>query len=293
MTEVAKKKELIRVEKHPKVPGSVYADNISDGFGMAILGNKTRTNEKGHRIRERVSMYSTCRESATLVLRALADRKNSELSYQLTNQGIEDFDFERLRLIVTTNISKKAELEAYRRRLFAGKRALNLLEDYAGLEPKSVITTVVPGNTTDNMGNYWMLTGPKEWVTAPQLFSLYTLILRMTMFCNEFGTLDEINTDNVENMLKSLLALSEAVKDRSASSTRAVRLKTDAGHFVHIHRHILPILKNHKKLFFDDVKDNYPASDKFNGYGGITSFVKCATNYKPLTDKFKAIVLGK
>ena len=48
-----------------------------------------------------------------------------------------------------------------------------------------------------------------------------------------------------------------------------------------------------KKLFFDDVKDNYPASDKFNGYGGITSFVKCATNYKPLTDKFKAIVLDK
>ena len=296
MTEAVTKKELIYIEKHPKAPGSIYDGDTSTNFHMALLGNSCGKNKNGLKVYQRVSRYFTCRDILTAILCALANRENKSLGNAGTNQIIEDFDFERLRLLISTSIlkvSKKENIDIYRSRLFAGKSAINLLEDYAGWAPKSVITAVTTDKPTNKLSGYWMITGPKEWVTAPQMFSLCILILRMSMFCGQFYGLGEIDTSNVENMLQSLLNISKAALKHEADSGGQAWLKNDAKHFKIIHKYILPILKNHKKLFFEDIKDNYPGPPNFGGYGGITSFVECKTNYQQLTDKFKAIILNK
>lgn len=288
----APKKKLIRIEKHPKCPGT-YSCNIDSGFSMAVLGNTQKTNEEGLEIRQRVVQFSTCREILTTSVRAMADRNNKSLAYSSANQEITEFDFDKLRLLIATNISDNKNMETYRHRLFAGKRALNLLEDYAGWEPKSVISTVMPIEVGNKSEHYWMVTGPKEWITTPQMLSLCTLVLRMAMFCGDRSGVAELNTDSVESMLEHLESLSKDMLESSYTGTRQSRFRTDSEHFQTIKNYILPILKNHKKLFFPDVKDNYPINTHFCGYGGITSYVKCATNHSELTSRFKSVVLKK
>ena len=285
-------KKLIRVEKHPDCPG-VYGNNIDSSFCMSILSNAQKTDDKGFDIRQRATCFSSCREILTSSIRAMVDPTNTSLESSSSNQNLKEFDFEKLRLFIGTKIGSDADLATYKKRLFAGKRALNLLEAYAGWTPQSVISTVVSTESKDKAERYWMVTGPKEWMSAPQLLSLGVLILRMCMFCGEFEHVEEVNTESVEAMLAHLKQLADNTVGRSSSTTRASRFFTDAKYFVEVYDHILPILKNHKKLFYKDLKDNWPPNNRgFGGYGGITSYSKCNTGDSTMTSKLKSLVLN-
>jgi hypothetical protein len=289
---MAEKKKLIRIEKHPDCPGSVYESSMDGNLYMAILANNQKKDSKGFEIRQRATQFTTCRELLCCAMRAMAHPGKPGTASSCANSEIKDFDFEKLRLLLATNVQDDKNVNTFKRRLFAGKRALNLLEEYAGWE-KSVITTVVNKDTSDKRGCYWMLTGPGEWAKVPQLLSLATLILRMAIFSGSYND-EDLDTESLESMLGYLKNFTETGTTKSPHTTRESRLYYDLGHLKEVQPHILAILKNHKKLFFWDIKKDYPENgSEWNGYGGINSYVKCSTGSKTLTSKFKKIVLKK
>lgn len=289
---MADKKKLIRIEKHPECPGNLYESSMDGNLYMAILANTQKNDAKGFEIRQRATQFTTCRELLCCAMRAMANPGVSGTSSSCANANLKDFDFEKLRLLLATHVQDSKNVDTFKRHLFAGKRALNLLEEYAGWE-KSVITTVVNKDTSDKKGCYWMLTGPGEWAKVPQLLSLAVLILRMSIFSVSYNN-EVLNTESLEDMLANIKNLIEEFTKKSPHTTRESRLYYDSNHLKEVHQHILPILKNHKKLFFWDTTKDYPAaSSEWNGYGGINSYVKCSTGSKTLTSKFKSIVLKK
>lgn len=286
------KKKLIRVEKHPRCPG-LYNNKVDTMLSIATLSTVQKTDKKGFDIRQRATDFSTCREVVSNSIRAMINSSDTSMASSVANQDIVDFDCEKLRLIFAIKLYKAEDLAIYKKRLFAGKRALNLLETYAGWIPQSIISTVISTENTDTSIHHWILTGPKEWLLAPQLLSLGILILRMCMFCGEFENIDEVNTESVESMLKHLHELSVNVNGKTVTNLRSSRFINDTKHFIEIRNYILPILKNYSKLFYKDLKDNWPSNDRgFGGYGGINSYVKCGTGDDTMTSKFKKLVLN-
>ncbi len=104
-------------------------------------------------------------------------------------------DFEKLRLLFAYRPGKPID-GSYKERLFKGKVALNVIEKMAGWDT-SVITSV---HFIENT-SAWLLTGPKEWMSCPQLLSLVTWILRLSIFTN---ALDVTNFTNLEKSIKGL-----------------------------------------------------------------------------------------
>jgi len=153
-------KKLIRIEKHPDC--SKYDSNIDAGLHMAVLSNIQKTDDKGFDIRQRATGFSACREVLNLSIRAVVDPIDKKLAISTINQDIKDFDFEKLRLLLATVIVNDTDFDTYKKRLFAGKRALNLLEEHAGWTPKSIISTVICTDDCNKTHRYWLITGPKE-----------------------------------------------------------------------------------------------------------------------------------
>lgn len=287
------KKKLIRIEPGEHCPNSSYSSNIEAGLSMAFLGSTSRKSKDGFEVRPRLSSFTTCRELLAADVRAMTDLSNSSMTTSSISQKSTDFDFENLRLLLSTKITSDSEIAAYKKYLFAGKRALNLLEEFAGWESRSVITTVKDLKADKSDVASWMITGPKEWIISPQMLSFSTLILRMSIFLKEYDK-ECLNTESVESMLDHLKQASDKATKKRKTGTRAERFARDSQHFQEIYKYILPILKNHKKLFSEDYLKAYPRNTShFSGYGGITTLVKCATADKDLVSKFKKLILKK
>jgi hypothetical protein len=286
------KKKLIRIAKHPLCPG-VYSNGMSADLAMALMSTK-QDKINGKEVRYRASVFTTCRELLCSSLRALSDRKNPDIASSNASQKLEDFDFTHMRVILGTKVDNDKVATNYKRRLFAGKRALNLLENYAGWSPRTVISSVISEEDTSKSSRYWMLTGPAEWITTPQMLSLAMLILRLAMFSNEMKCgVDEINTESVEEMLDGLYEITKPGADAMYVSTRDSRFRTDSVYFNEVRNLILPILENHGKLFHKDLTKAWPLEKGWSGYGGITTYIKSGNGDKDQFGKLKTLVLNK
>lgn len=103
-------------------------------------------------------------------------------------------DFEKLRLLIIKTV--KEDLADFKAKLFSGKALLNRYEEKAGWIPSKITTVKHP-----HYKNAWLLTGPKEWMSQPQLLSIATLFMRLMSI---HGPLNMDSFQQAENSLKIL-----------------------------------------------------------------------------------------
>ncbi len=163
------------------------------------------------------------------------------------------------------------DLDNFRRRLFSGKSALNLLERFNNWSP-STITTV----RHQCYKNAWLLTSPAEWMSQPQLLSVATWILRLI---SKDGPINTDNYDIFESELfkmkeKALLGNSVGGIDRSLDNGQYLRAFWDK---------LYIIMKYHDEIFKDvGVLDAWPDVEKYDYVhvnGGLLTFAEEDTNY--------------
>ena len=170
---MSEKKKLIRIQG---LSGGGTAYTISS-MNFAFVSSPADG-------RKQACAIMTCREYVNRVVAAAFNKRN--VSHY--KHGVYPaMDFTALRLLVVYDADN---LEDFKRKLFNGKAALNLFEDMAGWK-RSTITTVVHSNYK----NAWLLTGPKEWISQPQLLSLATWVMRLASFA---GPLDVSSYDALE-----------------------------------------------------------------------------------------------
>jgi hypothetical protein len=239
---MTEKKKLIRIEGiKSEYAGSHYAMNFA--FVTDPAAGATRY---------QVGAFRTCRES----LNALV-RKCLKGEYMLKGRiQPHKVDMKKLRLL----ICQEQDLEGYKNRLFKGKAALNVLEDLAGWS-RSKISTVVLKNGDSK--KTWLLTGPGEWMSQPQLLSLATWVLRLST------QTDKLKTDSMEAFEESLKTI---IGD---SSTNSSDCKGSARRFLPV---IRILLTEYKHIFegidIDEAWANNSKDICFAVESGLYSFLE-------------------
>ena len=110
-------------------------------------------------------------------------------------ESIRRIDTNNLRLLITKELKTKRARDEFRERLYAAKRIINIYEEIAGFEDKSVIARV-DYDKTQRVKCCWQLFGPKEWMTYSQLLSMVTLILRTVTNVGGAGDIETIKDLN-------------------------------------------------------------------------------------------------
>jgi hypothetical protein len=227
-------KKLIRVKPAKWLEDDMYI-NYSKELNFAFIGPEEETNDKGFRVRTQVSKFVGCREILCKDYRAYAHDFSRESSQ--TRDGYKT-DMETLRLLIAVMNTYLTEEES-KKRVFAGKRALNLLEEYAGFETQSVITTVK--HTNSRYPRCWLLTGANEWASTPQLLSFATLVLRSSYHL-EGG----LNSDSLEELIAQFKGFKLHDNDGVPADSSA---DNDLGRLYKISKHILRVLNVRKNCF--------------------------------------------
>lgn len=171
------KKRLIRIEAPANT--SPYTSKVN-----TMMFSFVSSPENGRR---QICNPHTCRESINRIPWAYVSKS---ISSWYDPKVAPPLDMNKLRLLI---ILDPSNLKVFKQKLFSGKAALNLYEELAGWE-KSKITTV----SHPNYSNAWLLTGPKEWVSQPQLLSFATWVIRLA---SKHGPMDVNNYDALENFL--------------------------------------------------------------------------------------------
>lgn len=126
----------------------------------------------------------------------------------------------------------------------------------------------------------YLFSASAKWLRAPQLISLYLLLLRLGVnkSIKQFKNLDDL-----ENTIKTFktLMLQKKVSEH---------LMTDMNYLIRIKDYIPMILKNVNSLFFcQKVEENYR---NCNSYEGICNLVeRGAPNNKKLDNTFRKLIL--
>jgi hypothetical protein len=177
---VTAKKELIKINRHKNDNRHVGARiPLRDGMNFAFA-----TAPK-FGVRTQVTAVTSCRE-------ILCDRFGN--SFRIDDEP--KIDTEKMRLLVIGVLG--ADKEEHKEKLFSGKAALNLLESI-NKWPESKIATV----NHEIYEDAWLITGPKEWISCPQMLSIATWILRL---CAKYGPAE---TENLEDFKKWLDNIAE------------------------------------------------------------------------------------
>lgn len=172
-------------------------------------------------------------------------------------------DTEKLRIMLLTG---KDYFESYRTNLFTAKAALNVIEEMAEFTEKSVITTA----NSELYGKVLLLTGSKEWVSCPQLFSLMLLILRLS---TSYDGIDTSSFDAVEESLRRISNICSSERNGDANTMSVLWDK------------VYPLTKFRKEIFGEDtMKEAYSlnsgtSDDVFRSCSGVTSFITGTLNY--------------
>lgn len=242
---MAEKRKLIRIEGRGSGGGGYGFDNMNFAFvSNPSLGRK------------QISATMTCREYVNRTVWGAAIGKNVG---QYCPESDLPFDFSRLRLLI---VQDAKDVESFKRNLFNGKAALNLLESLNNWK-RSTITTVIHSNYK----HAWLLTGPEEWVSQPQLLSLCTWILRLA---SHSGPLDVDSYDALESCLFNI---QKNNTDGTSDKHSYCRLFWDKMYI---------LVKYHKTIFAGVghqeawmVRD----TEHFGIYSGFSSFCNKDANY--------------
>jgi len=236
----SKKKKLIRVQGLGN-NGSPYS---LSGMNFSFVSSPADG-------RRQASGIVTCREYVNRTLWAATNHK------KVSNYDPDSYppiDFNRLRLLVVCDVDN---VDPFKRKLFNGKAALNLLEGLVGWK-KSTITTVVHSN----FKNAWLLTGPQEWVSQPQLLSLATWVLRLASFN---GPLDVESYDHLE---KNLFDLSKRTNSGTDTHTFG-RQFWDKSYI---------LVKHYKEIFGDTGLETAWGPSETSNFGVYSGFLTFCCN---------------
>jgi hypothetical protein len=240
------KKKLIRILPRKGSPGHYGASTgMSFAFSSAPINGE----------RYQASGEMTCREYFN---RAVKEFVNNETSGPHHIFGKDaPIDLEKLRILVLTSADGVKE---YKKKLFNAKAALNRLEEMAGFESTSKITTV----KHKNFSNAWLITGPKEWMSQPQLLSLATWILRVV---NRYGPINVNSYDTVEESFRLMYEHKETSNLMTNDVTSFCKMFWDK----------MYVLLKYRKEIFDKIKIQDAWSKEkgtnFSVYSGFYSFI--------------------
>lgn len=206
--------------------------------------------------RRQVSTTMTCRE---YVNRTVWAALHGRTTGQYNPDREIPFDPDCLRLLV---VHDSSNTDAFKRKLFNGKAALNRLEHINNWKP-STITTVVHSNYK----HAWLLTGPGEWLSQPQLLSLATWIMRLAAFRGP------LTVDSYDALEKSLFDIQHSNSDGSSDTSTYAKQFWDKAYI---------LLKYYKEIFKGiTLEQAYPGGvgDTFGVYSGFLSFCRKESSY--------------
>jgi len=256
--ETEKKTEEVKPQKRRLIRIEGLTGHSSNVYGLTSF-NFAFVSAPIQGVRHQATANMTCRE---YVNKSAWLSFNKENGAQFNPKDGHFVDFDCLRILF---VYSPSDVRLFKERLFNGKAALNVLERLAGWE-QSKITTVVH----NNYKNAWLLTGPKEWMSQPQLVSLMTWIMRLS----SFQTIEVTNFDTLEASLYSI--------SKGSGSTDASTYAKVFWDKVYI------ILKYHKEIFGDiPLKEAWSSKldeNCFGNYSGLLTFVHKNARY---SDKIK------
>lgn len=190
----------------------------------------------------------TCREEVNMAVHDFA-----------SNIREGNFDFSKLRLLI---VYDPGNIDNFKKNLFNGKAALNVLEGINGWSTSKITTVKHP-----MYNNAWLLTGPKEWLEQPQLLSMATWIMRLA------ATNGPLNTENFDQLEGSL----------HAKLPMGGSHHSDVGtYLVEFWDKIYIILKYYKEIFGDiDHKKAWVDVEResFGIVSGLLTFVRNRAKY--------------
>jgi len=191
-------------------------------------------------------------------------------------------DYDNLRLVISFG-KRSIKVDETKECVFYAKQVLNMMEFEAGWE-NSVITTAKYINNDDNL--CFLLTGSKNWMSSPQLISMYALILRSIYFYTKI--IDRKQIDKELNSIEDVRSLFNKISGSDSG---------DSDHIGVCRKHFYNIMKNYDKIFEEGTDFTFDLKDEsvkkgynyHSGYGGITTF--CQNNAgKLMSERFSKFV---
>lgn len=178
----------------------------------------------------------------------------------------EQIDFEKLRLLIVKSV--KDNYDDFKMKLFSGKALLNRYEEKAGWET-SKITTV----KHECHKNAWLLTGPKEWMSQPQLLSIATIFMRIM---SVHGPLEVDTFEEAEDSLKKLHADYIKAKNSLKEGGSFTYYPDVDGYLKHLNE-IRIMMTNSEEIFADiGLEKAWADTNKDTSFGvqsGLLSFL--------------------
>ena len=193
-------------------------------------------------------------------------------------KGQEHLGNRKLRICIcdkrNSNTVSKQAATANDKWITEAVRLLNILERYQGW---SLTRAYKCGQPEGKALMLYALSGSCKWLRAPQLLSLYLLVVRIAKLYTKTKT------------IKGLADFEKVAKNTNVGGSYQLR-----GDFTHFSRTIdywKLILDNHKHLFFDrSQKDNFLTNP---GANGITNLVSLKRADKFIADRFKTLLKQK
>jgi len=253
------KKKLIVVDDRNTSRQDPYGSN---GMRFAFLSKL----ENGKRVQ--ATGFMSCRDGVCSVVRGHVKGSYDNGTYKF---GIDaPIDMENLRLLMVkgSNHDKNKVDAEVRDKIFSGKAAVNLYEDFAGWK-RSKITTV---NHSSGGKQVWLMTGSGNWMKAPSLVSMVTLIMRLSSW---YGPLKTDSLKQLENHWEELCK-----KNPSGS---------DIPYLKECWRKFPLVVKHADKIFPEPFEQYYPQNGFPSGNGGILTLCKFQTNMGKVDQRFKEI----
>lgn len=225
--------------------------------------------------RVQVTPLATCREYVNRNVMMSLNRSKFDSDELPKTKQIADLS--KLRMLIVIDPPKN-EFSEFKDRLFNGKAVLNVLEDVAGWE-QSKITTV----KHDIYENAWLITGPAEWMSQPQLLSIATWVMRLTA---DYGP---IATDDFDTLEAAMYNLYKKEKD----SPMTKRGYADAQSYIRDFWNTLyVVLKYHKDIFKNITpKEAWYCKNtsEFSQNSGFSSFTTGKISYSDKVKEAKEI----
>lgn len=174
-----------------------------------------------------------------------------------------DIDMNKLRLLIRINRETPKENLCY------AKKVVNFYEEIAGWTQSEM--TKVDHNIFKDV---WLITGPKEWMQAPQLISMVTLVIRA---CTINGPIKFETNKDIEDTYKAWINAPIYIRDRY--------------YIEHCWNKLFLVAKYNRELFNDiTVKNLYVLNSKvYSHENGIARLCTFDTGTPKLNERFKVI----
>jgi len=208
--------------------------------------------------REQIFRFVRCKAKVHDVVTSYV-KQEDECEWGLYTFGKNpDIDMNKLRLLVNIYPDLKDGL-------FSAKKILNVIEKAAGWKPSKIVTI-------DAEKVVCLITGPKQWMKAPSMLSMVTLILRVCTLNYNIGLTDLANKSDIEEAFKCLA-------DGGGIDGSYLRSCWDK---------IFLIVENYDKLF-----EGISTSDcyKYSGhYDGIQYLCHCKSECDELNKRMEKLI---